>query len=342
MQEYVLLFLVPLIISLVITPFMIKFAIIKNIIDVPKDDRRVHNKPIPLAGGMAIYLSFLISTIIFVPLTKEVLGLTIGGAIITFAGLIDDIKPLKPSYKLIIQIAVAVILILFGIRIEFITNPFNKLTGMSNIGWLSIPATIFWLVGVTNAFNLIDGLDGLAAGTATISCITLFIISILNGRIIAALMTITLAGSIIGFLPYNFYPARVFMGDTGSQFLGFILAAISLQGAIKSAAAIAVVVPVLALGLPIYDTLIAIIRRYINNKPVMQGDKEHLHHKLLQMGLSQRKVVILMYTINILLGIAAVIATEISTVYSFIMLFLVICIVFFTARKLGLLKKNKE
>lgn len=348
-NEYVM-FCIALIASLVITPFTIKLAYKIGALDIPKDNRRMHKVPVPLIGGLAIYLAFVITVIAFIPLTrtplsdehKQIIGLLLGGSFITISGFIDDIKPMKARTKLIFQIAAAVILVCFGVSIKFVTNPFDRITGMSDIGWLSIPATIFWIVGVTNAFNLIDGLDGLAAGVASISCITLFIVSILNGRFMTAALTAALAGSTLGFIPYNFNPAKTFMGDTGAQFLGFILAAISIQGAIKSAAAIVITVPVLALGLPIYDTLTSMIRRYINKKPVMEGDKEHLHHKLLDMGLSQKQTVIVMYIISGVLGLSAIFATELSTVQSFVVLISVLCIVIILSREIGMLKKKKS
>jgi UDP-GlcNAc:undecaprenyl-phosphate GlcNAc-1-phosphate transferase len=280
MPKQYILFCAALIISVIITPFIIKLAFRIGALDIPRDNRRVHKTPVPLIGGLAIYLSFALTVLIFLPLSRTIAGLLAGGTFIMIAGLIDDVHPLKPRMKLVLQIIASIIPVYFGITIKFVTNPFDRITGMSDIGWFTVPATIFWIVGVTNAFNLTDGLDGLAAGIACISCITLFIVSILNGRMIAAMMTAALAGSTIGFIPYNFNPAKIFMGDTGAQFLGFILAAVSIEGAIKSAAAIVITVPILALGLPIYDTLIAIIRRYINKKPVMEGDREHLHHKL--------------------------------------------------------------
>lgn len=342
-KEYVM-FCVALAASLAITPLVIKFAVKIGAMDVPKDNRRVHNTPIPLIGGLAIFVAFIVTILIFIPLSdqRQIIGLLIGGTFIVIVGLIDDIRPMRARVKLILQIIAAIILVYFGVTIKFVTNPFDKIAGMSDIGWLSIPATIFWIVGVTNAFNLIDGLDGLAAGVASISCITLFIVSILNGRVTTALLTAALAGSILGFIPFNFNPAKIFMGDTGSQFLGFILAAISIQGAIKSAAAIAITVPILALGLPIYDTLMAIIRRSINKKPVMQPDREHLHHKLLDMGLSQRQAVLVMYVISGILGVSAIFATELSTVQSFLVLVSVLCIVVILSKEIGMIKKRKS
>lgn len=339
--QYVM-FFTALGLSFLITPFVIRLAVKLGALDVPKDNRRVHKDPTPLIGGLAIYIAFTAAVIIFMPLTREVIGLIAGGTFITVSGLVDDIRPMKARTKLILQIVGALILVFSGITIKFVTNPFDRVYGMTDIGWLSVPATIFWIVGVTNAFNLIDGLDGLAAGIAGISCITLFVVSVLNNRMDAAILTAALAGGTIGFLPYNFNPAKIFMGDTGAQFLGFILAAISIQGAIKSAAAIVITVPVLALGLPIYDTLMAMLRRFKNNRPVMEGDREHLHHKLLDLGLSQKQAVFVMYLISSLLGISAIFATELNTIQSFFVLICVLCIVVIISRQIGLLKKNNE
>lgn len=342
-KEYIM-FFAALFISLSVTPLVIKLAVRIGAMDVPKDNRRVHKTPVPLIGGLAIYLAFVITILFFIPLNdeKQIIGLLVGGTFIMITGLIDDIRPMRARVKLVMQVLAAIILVYFGVSIKLVTNPFDSITGLSDIGWLSVPATIFWIVGVTNAFNLIDGLDGLAAGVASISCITLFIVSVMNGRISAALLTATLAGGTIGFIPYNFNPAKIFMGDTGAQLLGFLLAAISIQGSIKSAAAIVITVPILALGLPIYDTLMAIIRRSVNKKPVMEGDKEHLHHKLLAMGLSQRQVVIIMYVISGILGVSAIFATELTTIQSFLILASVLCIVVILSREIGMIKKRKS
>lgn len=341
-KQYIIVFCTALIGSIAITPFIIKLAVKIGAMDVPRDKRRVHKEPKPLIGGLAIFASFVITVLIFLSMTRQLAGILLGSTFIVICGFIDDLKPMKPRMKLVLQVFGAIILVYFGVRIEIVTNPFDTVKGMSDIGWLSVPATIFWIVGVTNAFNIIDGLDGLAAGVASISCITLFIISVINGRTIAAFLTAILAGSALGFLPYNFNPAKIFMGDTGAQFLGFVLAAISIQGAIKSAAAIAITVPILALGLPIYDTLVSIIRRFINKRPVMEADRGHLHHRLLDMGLSQRQAVLVMYSISAVLGISAIFAMELSTVKSFFILIFVICAAFFLAKDLGLFKKKSE
>ena len=195
-------------ISFIITPLVKKLAIRVNAIDIPKDERRVHNKPIPLLGGLAIYIAFVLGTILYSDiLTTSQTGIIIGGTVIVIGGIIDDIKDLSPKYKVLIQVIAAVCLIMAGVRITIITNPFNQVYPYIDMGWINIPVTIIWIVGVTNAFNLIDGLDGLAAGIAFISCVTLMIISILNGRLEAVYLTAVLSGAILGFLPYNFNPA---------------------------------------------------------------------------------------------------------------------------------------
>ena len=268
-------------------------------------------------------------------LAKDEVGIILGATIIVIGGLIDDIREIKPWKKLAFQVSAAIVLILFGVKIAIITNPFPSSNLFLYLGWLSVPITIVWIVGITNALNLIDGVDGLAAGVAFISSITIFIIAMLNGRHEAAILTVILSGAILGFLPYNFNPASIFMGDTGAQLLGFLLAAISLKGAIKSATAFAIAVPILAFGIPIYDTLFAMIRRKINGKPIMQADRGHLHHRLLDMGLSQKQVVIIMYFVSAVLGGISIIAMQMSTQRSYFLLTFVILAIVLLAWKCG-------
>lgn len=338
MNNYILI-LISTIISFMATPLVKKLAIKIHAIDTPKDERRVHKKPIPLLGGLAIYFAFIISLILKKgALETSEIGIIIGATIIVIGGVIDDIKDLKPIVKLCFQIAAAICLIASGVSITILTNPFDSINGLIYISWLYIPFTLIWVVGITNALNLIDGLDGLAAGVALISTITIFIIAIIHGRSEAAILTSILGGAIIGFLPFNFNPASIFMGDTGAQLLGFLLAAISMEGTIKSATAFAVSVPILALGLPIYDTIFAMIRRKVNGKPISQGDRGHLHHRLLDLGLSQKQVVIIMYFISAILGGIAIIAMQVSTVRSYFLMALVITIIVFLAWKMGFFK----
>jgi UDP-GlcNAc:undecaprenyl-phosphate GlcNAc-1-phosphate transferase len=335
MNNYILI-IISAIISILATPLVKRFAIKIKAIDIPKDERRVHKKPIPLLGGLAIYVSFIITLFIKEGMVKDSeLGIIIGATIIVIGGILDDMRELKPSTKLFFQLAAAIVLIISGVKINILTNPFGGVDGMVDISWFKVPLTLFWVVGITNALNLIDGLDGLAAGVALISSITILVIALLHGRSEAAILTAILCGAILGFLPYNFNPATIFMGDTGAQLLGFLLAAISMEGTIKSAAAFAISVPILALGLPIYDTLFAMIRRKMNGKPISQGDRGHLHHRLLDIGLSQREVVIVMYFISAILGGIAIIAMQISTVRSYFLMALVITVIVFVAWKMG-------
>jgi len=313
------------IISFLITPLIRKIACKFSVVSIPKDKRRVHNKTMPLMGGLAIYISFLICMLLKRGvISHSEIGILIGASIIAFYGILDDKFELRPLYKLAFQILATLVLMYFGIKINNLTNPFSVGGNFIPMNWVSYPLTLFWVVGITNAVNLIDGLDGLAAGIACIASLTIFVIALINGRDEAAFLTIILSGAIIGFLPYNFNPASIFMGEVGSALLGFLLAAISMEGAFKSAAGFVIAVPILALGVPIYDTLFAIVRRKINGKPISVADKGHLHHRLLAMGLSQRQSVVIMYLISAFLGGVAIIAMQISPRSSYLLLGIVV------------------
>lgn len=323
-------------ISFLTTPLVKKIAILVNAISIPKDNRRIHKKPMPLLGGIAIFFAFIVTEILRKgPISKSEWGIIIGAAFIAIGGIIDDIVELKPWQKLIFQFIAVICLLVNNVKITVITNPLNQSDAYINIGWLAIPFTIIWVIGITNALNLIDGLDGLAAGVSFISCITIFIIAVLNGRDEAAVLTAILSGAILGFLPYNFNPASIFIGDS-ALVLGFLLSSISMESAIKSATAFAIAVPILAIGLPIYDTLFAMIRRKINGKPIMQGDRGHLHHKLLDMGLDQKQAVIVMYLISAILGGISIIAMQISSSRAYFLLAAVILAIVAIAWKIGI------
>ncbi|SHH22151.1 glycosyltransferase family 4 protein [Tepidibacter thalassicus] len=320
------------------TPLAIKLAHKLGAIDIPKDDRRVHKKPIPRLGGIAIFLGFFIASIFLVKINVKMIGIFLGAFLIVGMGIIDDIKEIKPKIKLVGQIIAAVVVIICGVKIEFITNPFIK--GISYLGILSVPITIFWIVGITNTVNLIDGLDGLAAGVSAISAMTLAFVAYINGgenSFYICIMLLALAGGALGFLPYNFNPAKIFMGDTGSLFLGYALSVISIEGVIKSAAALAITIPILALGLPIFDTTFAIIRRKLNGKPIMQADKGHLHHRLLNRGLTQRQTVLILYSISLFLGISAALISGSSLFKAVFILALDVVFIYYGIIRLRLL-----
>lgn len=341
MKIYLLSFVVAFIVSLIATPVAKKLAFAIGAIDIPNEERRIHTKPIPRLGGLAIYFGTITSILLFLPKTHETIGIVLGATIIAVLGLFDDKYSLSAKIKLLGQVVAAVVLIISGVRIDWLSNPFGD--GMIYLkSWVAIPLTLFWVVGITNTMNLIDGLDGLAAGIAVISSGSLFIVSLLNGRFATAVISIAIAGAALGFLPYNFNPAKIFMGDTGFMFLGFVLAAISIQGAVKSAAAIAIAVPILALGVPIFDTAFAIIRRLINGKPIMEADKGHLHHRLLEKGLTQKQAVLIMYGVSVLLGISAILISSSSEIKGLIILFISILFVMWGADRIGLLERQRK
>lgn len=342
MENLYLIAILSAVISFISTPLVRKLACTLKVVDIPKDSRRVHKKPIPKLGGLAIYIAFVI--MVFLKkgqINEPEIGIIIGSLIIVIGGVIDDKYNIKPWQKLIFQIAAACVLISFKIMISVITNPVSDVNLYISIAnFIAIPLTMLWVIGVTNAFNLIDGLDGLSAGLAFIACVTMTIVAFLSGMADLEVITLTiiLAGAILGFLPYNFNPASIFMGDTGAQLLGFLLAAIAMKGAIKSASAIVLAVPILALGLPIYDTLFAIIRRKVNGKSIAEPDKGHLHHRLLDMGLTQRQAVIIMYSISVVLGFIAIIVMQLTNKRAYIVLTIVITAIIFLAWKFGLFK----
>lgn len=344
MPDYMLAFVIAAGVALLITPGVILLAAKTGAMDAP-DARKVHKKPIPRIGGIGIYAAFMVamlSMLSFVDVTAEVkteiIGLMVGGSLIVLVGVIDDYKNLPAKVKLVGQIiAAAVLVIVFDVRIDFITDPFGDYIYTE---WLAVPLTIFWIVGLTNTVNLIDGLDGLAAGVATIAAVTIMMVALQQSIMLVAVLTAALAGAAFGFLYYNFNPARIFMGDSGSMFLGFMLAGISVIGAVKSAATIALIVPILALGLPILDTTFAIVRRYRGGVPIFKPDKGHLHHRLLDLGFTQRQAVLLMYVISALLGLSAVALTEVSNQLAIIIVCVVVVVVLLGAKKIGIFHMN--
>lgn len=306
MDIYLKAFLIAIILSLLLTPLIKILAIKIGAVDKP-NHRKIHTNLIPRLGGFAIYLSFVISVFLsFNYSNKSVKGLLLGSFIIVLCGVIDDIKELNYKTKLIFQFLATMALIIHNICITKISILSTDGTSFIDLGVLSIPVTLLWVIGVTNAMNLIDGLDGLACGLSSISSIFLFIIFIATGNNTMALMIIILAGACLGFLPYNFNPAKIFMGDTGSMFLGFILAGMSIQGTVKYAATIIMFAPILIIGLPLYDTLVTMLRRFIQGESIMSPDKQHFHHRMLSLGLTQKQVALISYLINTLLGLLAI------------------------------------
>lgn len=310
-----------LLISFAATPAVKSLAHKVGAVDIPKDERRMHKRPIARMGGLAIFLGFIVSVILFFPLTISMRGVLIGGGIILVLGIFDDIYTLPAIPKFLVQIAAALVAVLHGNKILFLSNP-NIFSDNPYwvLGYLSIPVTVIWIVAITNAVNLIDGLDGLAVGIATISSLTMLIITMLVSNGVVAVPMAALAGACLGFMPYNLNPAKIFMGDTGSTFLGFILATMSIQGFFKFHAIISFAVPFLLLGLPIFDTCFAILRRVSKGQNPMSPDRSHVHHKLIDLGMNQKQAVAILYVISAILGLSAVVLTTSGALKAIILL----------------------
>lgn len=304
MTSIIVAFFVSLAVATVLTPLVLRVALARGLYDVP-NERKVHSRPIPRLGGIAIVTGF------FAPVTglllvdagltsfltsshTQLVGLYVGGLLVAILGLYDDLLGADAKKKFVVQIGVAILMWVLDYRIELISNPFG---GQFELGYLSLPVTVFWFVGVMNAVNLIDGLDGLAGGIGLISVSTLMVLALMGGNVLAGLMCACLAGALVGFLFFNFNPAKIFMGDTGSLFLGFVLAAFSISTSAKGSTAIALTVPILALALPIVDTMLAIGRRMKANRPIFSADQEHIHHRLLKAGFSHRGAVLVLYAV---------------------------------------------
>ena len=298
--------LVALVVSFLMTPIVKTFAYKVGAIDVPKDARRMHKTPIPRLGGLAIFIGFMVSILLFVEIVAALIPATHGVVIQAFS---------NPNV--------------------FSDNPYWVL------GNLSVPLTVLWIVAITNAVNLIDGLDGLANGVSAISATTVLVIALIGGQFQVAVVMAALVGACVGFMPYNMNPAKMFMGDTGATFLGYILATMSIQGLFKFYAIISFAVPFLILGLPIFDTAFAFIRRIAHGQSPMHADRSHIHHRLIDMGLNQKQAVATLYVISAILGLSAVVLTT-SGEGRAMLLFLVLCIVAVVAARVVFPKEVKE
>ena len=287
------------------TPFAKRMAIKMGAIDYPKK-RGLHKEPIPRMGGLAIILGFMVTMLVLMPFideirTVEFMGFLGGALIIVVLGMVDDIYRVGAKIKLIVQVIAALLVVLTGTRIDVVAWPMaTYLEGFSG------PFTVVWIMGVTNAVNLMDGVDGLAAGVTSICATCLMVLCILTGTPLAVVLMAALAGSCLGFLPRNFNPAEIFMGDTGATFLGYVLAVSSILGVFKSYALLAVLIAVLCLALPIFDTAFAMLRRAINRKPLMGADRGHLHHRLIDRGYNQKQTVLILYGISAISGLVAI------------------------------------
>ncbi len=346
-------FVIACVSTAILTPFSIRLAYKVGAVDIPKDERRIHSKPMPRIGGTAFIIGFLVSTLImflFCSIDRtanftevNLIGFYLGAIIISIVGLLDDIniskEGIKPMLKLLGQVLAALCVVCSGVRILYIDIPFLEIYGLNEV--LSVIITVLWVVGVTNAINLLDGLDGLAGGVSAIAVLSLLVIFVLNGSpIIALIMVAALLGGLLGFLPYNFNPAKTFMGDVGANFVGYTLAAVSMIGMAKTYTLMAIILPVIVLALPIFDTLFAIIRRLISGKSIMQADRGHLHHRLVDLGLSQKQAVLVLYAIAAMFGIFAIVLMQ-SSIWKTIGFLAIMLILMLLERRNIIIKKRK-
>lgn len=342
MQTVLLPFIATFLLALALTPLVIKFAVKIGAMDVPKDERRVHKVAMPLMGGLAMYIAVVIGMILFLPKNRTSIAIIIGATLILISGIKDDIKGTTPKEKLVYQILAAGIAIWGGINIDYITSPFTQGSNLINLSWLAIPITLFWIVGITNTLNLIDGLDGLAGGVAFISSFSFMLVAIKMGQGFIGVLAALVAGACLGFLPYNFNPAKIFMGDTGSLFLGYMLAVISIEGALKSVATIAMIIPIIILGVPIFDTTFAIFRRILKGQSIMAADKSHLHHRLLEKGFTQKQTVLILYAISGIFGMFAVIVSKANSSQAVWMSAILFVIALFFAFRIGMFSSKSK
>ncbi|PAV31309.1 undecaprenyl-phosphate alpha-N-acetylglucosaminyl 1-phosphate transferase [Virgibacillus profundi] len=315
-----------------------RLAVKMNVIDMP-NYRKVHKTPLPRLGGLGIYLGTVIGLLYLRPTNEYFLEICIGAVIIIITGLLDDKFSIKPMLKLTGQIIPAALLIYSGLIIERITIPFF---GVIELGYFSILITLLWIVGITNAINLIDGLDGLASGVSTIALTSIFIMAIMDERILVGYLCIVLIGSNLGFLFHNFHPAKVYMGDTGSLFLGYSIAVISILGLFKNITLFSFIIPVIVLAVPIFDTLFAMVRRMLSGEKIMMPDKKHIHHQLLLAGFSHKTSVLIIYAFSILFGALAILFSNASLNLTLIVSIIVLIMVHIIAELVGVVGSGKR
>ncbi len=291
--------------SYVCTPLVRVLAFKIGAVDIPKDGRRMHSVPIPRIGGLAIFIGFALTILSFCPMSKFLAVVLFGALIIVVMGVLDDIFALNAWLKFAVQLAVAIFAVIEGVNIEFISLGEK----MVPLGFWAYPITVIWIVGLTNSINLIDGLDGLACGVSAICSMSLFVVMLILGDFQSALIIAIVIGACIGFFPFNAHPAKIFMGDTGAQTLGYLLSLIAIEGVFKTHTVFSFLIPLSIFGLPLFDTFFAIVRRLLKKKSPFSSDRGHIHHRLIDMGFGQKKSTMILYSICGILGIAAVLLT---------------------------------
>ncbi len=352
--------LIALVVTNALTPGLRRFARRIGAIDYP-GGRRINVRPMPRLGGVAIYVGFLAALLVAMVITRDILlshrgdvltvriplsprtdqavvGILLGSTFLFLVGIWDDARGMNPALKFVLQVAGAAILIPFGLTTQFITHPLSgQIVALGPLGPLF---TILWVVGVVNAMNFIDGVDGLASGIAAIAAVTLFLTAMVKDDVTSMLLAACLVGSMLGFLRHNFNPARIIMGDSGSMFVGYVLGGMSVMGLYKSYTALSLIVPLLALAVPIVDTAFAIVRRFRSRQPIYLPDRGHLHHRLLDRGLSQRQTVLILYLVSAMFGVGALAVAGVNRTVSVITLAVIAVALYIVARRMGLLDRK--
>ncbi|MFA1822489.1 glycosyltransferase family 4 protein [Virgibacillus oceani] len=331
-------FAIALISAFIITYLVKKLAIKLGAVDFP-NYRKIHTKVTPRLGGLAIFAGFLIGLLYLSPSHPNLPEIILGSTVIIITGALDDRYGLRPGVKLTGQLIAASFLISDGLIIDRLTLPF---IGTIELGFLSVLITILWVVGITNAINLIDGLDGLATGVTTIALVSIFIMAMIDVQVMVAYLSIVLIGANLGFLYHNFHPAKIYMGDTGSNFLGYMIAVVSMLGLFKNIALFSFIIPVIVLAVPIFDTFFAIVRRAYNKENIMAADNKHIHYQLIRLGYSHRKTVLIIYGFSALFGVMAILFSNASITTSLIITFLVLVLLHIFAEIVGLVIGGKR
>ncbi|MYL56471.1 glycosyltransferase family 4 protein [Virgibacillus halodenitrificans] len=338
-SELILAFLISCIASLLVTPLIIKIALKFRVVDKPDNKRKSHNREKPSMGGLAIFIGAAAGFIFIQPVHPQMNAVIIGACIMLITGILDDMFDLKPLYKLLGQVTAALVVVQSGLIIEKLTIPTVGTVYLDNWGIL---ITVFWILAASNAINLIDGLDGLAAGVSAIGLSSILVMAIMDYRLVVVYLSVILIGSCIGFLAHNFYPAQIFMGDTGALFLGYSIAIVSMLGLFKNVAFFSFIVPIIVIAIPVFDTILAIIRRAMSNQGIATADKKHIHYQLIKMGYSHRQAVLIIYAFSIFFGCMAIIFNSATLLSSLVTLIVIVLGIQLIAELAGITLYNRQ
>ncbi|MFD2044494.1 glycosyltransferase family 4 protein [Ornithinibacillus salinisoli] len=338
-SDLVVAFILSVTTALIVTPLISRLAFKFDAVDKPDNNRKSHNGEKPSMGGLAIFIGVAVGFIYLQPGDQHMTAIIIGALIMIVTGMLDDIFNIKPLYKLVGQTTAAIVVVSSGLVIEKLTIPFMGQVYIDNFG---IILTILWIVAASNAINLIDGLDGLAAGVSAIGLLSILIMGIMDARFVVVALAIILVGSCIGFLFHNFYPAKIFMGDTGALFLGYSIAIISMLGLFKNVAFFSFIVPIIVIAVPVFDTVLAIVRRSINKQGIATADRNHIHYQLIKMGYSHRTAVLIIYGFSAFFGSMAIVFNSTRLLTSLVIFVLIILGIQLIAEIAGVTSSKKQ